>query len=237
MRTKLLTKTYKRKVAVFDIDGTFFRSSLLIELVEVFVQKGIFPSKTSKIYQPAYKKWRDRKESYENYITSVIKAFDKNINGVDCDKFVEIADKVASVNQNHIYRYTRDLIKELKDKDYFILAISNSPWGVLEKFCKKNSFDKVHGRLYKVDDNGKLTNTVEHEKLISDKSKILMRAIKKENLTLKGSIGVGDTESDIPFLKIVEKPICFNPNKKLYDYAKSKKWKIVVERKDMIYHI
>ncbi|PIR44234.1 HAD-IB family hydrolase [Candidatus Wolfebacteria bacterium CG10_big_fil_rev_8_21_14_0_10_31_9] len=237
MEEKLPTKTPKRKVAVFDIDGTFFRSSLLIELVEVFVQKGIFPSKTSKIYQPAYKKWRDRKESYENYIASVIKAFDKNIDGVDCDKFVEIADKVASVNQNYIYCYTRDLVKELKNKGYFILAISHSPWGVLEKFCKKNGFDKVYGRFYKVNTNGKLTSTVEHEKLISDKAKILMRALEKENLTLKKSIGVGDTESDIPFLKIVEKPICFNPNKKLYDYAKNKKWKVIIERKDMIYHI
>ncbi|GAI32477.1 unnamed protein product, partial [marine sediment metagenome] len=33
-------------------------------------------------------------------------------------------------------------------------------------------------------------------------------------------VGVGDTESDIAFLKMVEKPICFNPNKKLYQYAK-----------------
>lgn len=34
----------KRKVAVFDIDGTIFRSSLLIELVEVMVQHGLFQS-------------------------------------------------------------------------------------------------------------------------------------------------------------------------------------------------
>jgi len=56
-------------------------------------------------------------------------------------------------------------------------------------------------------------------------------------LTLKGSVGVGDTESDIAFLKMVEKPICFNPNQKLYQYAKRAGWKIVVERKDVIYHL
>jgi phosphoserine phosphatase len=71
--------------------------------------------------------------------------------------------------------------------------------------------------------------------LISDKAKILKRAVEKENLTLNGSIGVGDTESDIRFLKLVDNPICFNPNKKLFNYAKKKKWSIVVERKNVIY--
>ena len=73
--------------------------------------------------------------------------------------------------------------------------------------------------------------------LVSDKAKILQRAVEKEGLTLKGSIGVGDTESDIKFLKLVQRPICFNPNKKLYNHAKSVGWEIVVERKDVIYKI
>ena len=75
-----------------------------------------------------------------------------------------------------------------------------------------------------------------HLDLILDKSKILQRAVNKENLTLKHSVGVGDTESDISFLKQVAKPICFNPNRKLYNYAKRKHWSIIVERKDVIYH-
>ncbi|MDP1719050.1 MAG: HAD-IB family hydrolase, partial [bacterium] len=71
---------------------------------------------------------------------------------------------------------------------------------------------------------------------ILDKAKILQRAVEKNGLTLKGSIGVGDTASDIAFLSLVDKPICFNPNKKLYDHAKKKKWIIAVERKDVIYY-
>ena len=62
-----------------------------------------------------------------------------------------------------------------------------------------------------------------------------MRAVEREGLTLKDSIGVGDSEADIPFLKLVDHPICFNPNKKLQLVAKKKKWKVVVERKDVVY--
>ena len=54
---------------------------------------------------------------------------------------------------------------------------------------------------------------------------------------MQGSIGVGDTESDIPFLEMVAKPVCFNPNQKLYRYAKRMGWKTVVERKDVIYEL
>jgi len=32
-----------RKIAVFDIDGTIFRSSLLIECVEAMISAGLFP--------------------------------------------------------------------------------------------------------------------------------------------------------------------------------------------------
>jgi len=36
-------------------------------------------------------------------------------------------------------------------------------------------------------------------------AKVLLRAVEKEGLTLAGSVGVGDTESDIAFLKMVAK--------------------------------
>jgi len=226
-----------KKVAIFDIDGTIFRSSLLIELTDALVQEGIFPSKVRKIYARACKDWLDRKEPYKNYINAVIKGFDQNIKGVRYDEFSKIAKKVVAFHQNRIYRYSRDLVKNLKEKDYYLLAISHSPKKIVEEFCKKLGFNKVYGLIYETDSQKRFTGRVLYLELISDKAKILKHAIEKENLTLKGSVGVGDTESDIGFLKMVEKPICFNPNQRLYQYAKRAGWKIVVERKDIIYHL
>lgn len=48
---------------------------------------------------------------------------------------------------------------------------------------------------------------------------------------------MGDSEGDISFLKMVERPICFNPNRKLYEYAKKRGWEVIVERKDVIYKL
>jgi phosphoserine phosphatase len=70
-----------------------------------------------------------------------------------------------------------------------------------------------------------------------NKSAILKRAVEKEKLTLEGSYGVGDTESDVSMLELVETAIAFNPNRLLYRHAKKMGWEVVVERKDVIYEM
>jgi HAD superfamily hydrolase (TIGR01490 family) len=230
-------KNSRKKLAVFDIDGTIFRSSLLIELVEALVADGVFPAKARKIYASAYKRWLDRKGDYEKYIDKVLAAFLKYIRGVAHEDFLRVARKVMAFHKNRVYRFTRDLVKNLKKRRRYLLAISNSPKEIVGEFCKNLGFNKVYGRVYEIDSRGKFTGKILYLDLISDKAKILQRVVEKENLTLKNSIGVGDTESDVPFLKMVSRPICFNPNQKLYQYAKRFGWEIVVERKDVIYPV
>ena len=83
----------------------------------------------------------------------------------------------------------------------------------------------------------RFTGRVLYEDIIANKGKVLRRAVAKEGLTLAGSVGVGDTESDIAFLKMVERPFAFNPSMKLYRHAKKRGWEVVVERKDVIYRL
>lgn len=226
-----------RRVAVFDIDGTIFRSSLLIELVEALIQKGVFPESSTAHYREARANWQNRQDSYKKYISGIVAALEHSIRGVRYDDFFGVAEHVANIHAKHVYRYTRDLVRQLRRKKYFLLAISGSPKTILQPFCDQLGFHKTYGRMYEVDESGYLTGKILHESLVSDKAKILQRAVEKEHLTLEESIGVGDTEYDIPFLGMVKTPICFNPNQKLHDYAKQHGWSIVVERKDVIYEL
>ena len=226
----------KQRVAVFDIDGTIFRSSLLIELVEKFIEEGLFPYTSHSFYEEEYQRWLDRRGSYEDYINKVVQTYRQSIKGVKLADALEIADRLMLFHKNRVYRFTRDLVKKL-EKTHFLLAISHSPYHVVEPFCREWGFNKIYAMIYEVDNGGIFTGNVEYEDLIKDKGKILERAVSKEKLTLKGSMGVGDTESDIPILKLVARPIAFNPNRKLYQVAKKNRWEIVVERKDMIYKL
>lgn len=226
-----------RKVAVFDIDGTIFRGSLLIELMETFIDRGIFPTDARRLYLQEKSRWLDRKGDYENYVMAVVSAFTKYLKGVSYDDFKNVADTVVERYKDRVYKHTRDLVLELRDKGYYLLAISHSPKGVVDGFAKKLGFNKVYGLFYDLGPTDRFTGTISDPHLIHNKGNILKRAIEKENLTLRGSVGVGDTESDISFLELVDTPICFNPNKKLYMYGKRQGWKIVVERKDVVYKI
>ncbi len=224
-----------RKVAIFDVDGTIFRSSFLIELTERLVDEGIFDERVREKYERQRRRWQNREGGYEHYIDAVVEAFVRNLKGVRYVDFNRVAEAVVAEQKKHVYRYTRDNIAELIRKKYFLLAISQSPKTVLDGFCKGLGFSKVYGRLYELGPSDCFTGKIIDEHLIANKANIVRRAIEKEGLTLKGSIGVGDTEGDIPFLEIVEKPICFNPNATLYRHAKRLGWQVVVERKDVIY--
>lgn len=226
-----------RKVAIFDIDGTIFRSSLLIELVEVMIEMGLFPISVRANYEKEKVCWLDRKGDYEAYIMAVVAVFVKNIKGIPYSEFMRASEFVVARYRHRTYVFTEKLIKDLKKDGYFLLAISQSPKGTLDLFCKDVGFDKTYGRLYETGPTDCLTGNILDEHLIANKATIVRRACEKEGLTLEGSVGVGDTEGDISFLELVERPICFNPNQKLSRYAKRMDWEIVVERKDVIYEL
>jgi HAD superfamily hydrolase (TIGR01490 family) len=226
-----------KKVAFFDIDGTVFRSSLLIELVEACIVAGVFPAHARKGYEKEYHSWMNREGRYEEYIEAVIQTFLACIRGVHYGVFADIGRDVVEKQGKKTYRYTRDLIQDLKSKGYFIVAISQSPKTVLDEFCASYGFDKVYGRIYEIGPRDLFTGEVSEADFIKDKARVVERVLEKEGLSHDGSIGVGDTEGDIPLLESVEMPICFNPNMALYKHAKEKRWPVVVERKDVVYTI
>ncbi len=226
-----------QKVAFFDIDGTVFRSSLLIELVEECIQREIFPSEARSAYENEFRLWQNREGTYEAYIEAVVQSFLKHIKGVYYGDFADVGRDIVEEQGKQIYRYTRDLIDDLHAKDYYLVAISQSPKTVLDEFCTRIGFHKVYGRMYELGPRDLFTGEIIEHDFIKDKALVIKRVLEKEGLTREGSIGVGDTEGDIPLLESVEMPICFNPNMALYTYAKEKKWPVVVERKDVVYTI
>lgn len=226
-----------KKVAIFDIDGTIFRSSLLIETTSMLIAEKVFPEKARNFFRQAYENWANRRDSYDKYIKAVVRAFEQNIKGIKRAEFRRIVRKTIALHKCRVYRYTRDLVKKLKSQKYYLLAISHSPKDIVEEFAKHLGFDKVYGRIFEVDKGGRFTGRILYADIINDKAKSLKFAMEKEKLFLKGSVGLGDSEGDIAFLKMVERPICFNPNSILYRQAKRAKWEIVVERKDVIYKI
>ena len=115
----------KQKVAVFDVDGTIFRSSLLIQVVDAMIESGDFPEEAREEFEDEHQKWLDREGDYQTYIDAVVITFRKHLKGVPYKALEDAAYKVVDVQWKHTYRYTRDLLKDLKERGYFLLAVSH----------------------------------------------------------------------------------------------------------------
>lgn len=226
-----------RPVAVFDIDGTLFRSSLLIELVEELVRRELFPPAARNTYKDAHEDWLNRRGEYAPFIQRVVLAFGKHAKGIPYGDVADVAGEIIEAKKDRVYRYTRDLLEDLKKSGHYLLAISHSPKFIVDGFAYELGFDKSYGTFYDTGASNRFTGEIIDEHLIMNKAAVLQRAIEKEKLAIQGSVGVGDTDSDISMLSFVETPIAFNPNRILYRHAKKHDWKIVVERKDVIYDI
>ncbi|MEI6237756.1 MAG: HAD-IB family hydrolase [Candidatus Saccharibacteria bacterium] len=222
--------------AVFDIDGTIFRSSLFLEVIYRGTHKKVLPSIINSDIKNAYDKWLKRKSStaYEEYINCTVESFDRNLAGVNVNKLQIIAKEIVDEYHEHTYVYTRDLLKSLKEQGYFLIAITGSIEEVAIEFTKRYGFDYVRPTyLDKKDGKYSGTYNIADDKKQSELAKI----VEQNKLTYKGSYAIGDSSSDIGMLALVENPIAFNPDKILFKEASKEAWKIVIERKNMIYQL
>src|SRR3990167_8154837 len=81
----------RRKLAIFDVDGTIFRWSLFIEIVEGLIEKGYFPQKAFQEINARYLQWMDRKIHYNIYLEQVIQTYYKYLKGCKYSDVEEVA--------------------------------------------------------------------------------------------------------------------------------------------------
>jgi len=237
MPKKLSHKVIKKsRLAIFDIDGTIFRSSLVIELSHALVEQGIFPATAKKEIAKEYLAWLDRKGTYEAYINKVVKIYVKYITGKKFSRVDKVAKTVIAFQKDRTYRFTRNLIKKLKKQGYILAAVSGSPSYIVEKYAKTIGFDVFFGTELEVR-KGKFTGKVKNLDSAFNKAKIVKNLSLEHYADLKQSVAVGDTEGDVKMLSLVGCPLAFNPNLQLARIAKKNQWRIVVERKDVSYEI
>lgn len=225
-----------KRFAVFDLDGTLVRWQLYHALVDRLAKQGYLGEGVYEHLQEARMQWKVRNdnEGFCKYEMELINTFDKTVEGLDENVFETVVDEVFEQYKDQVYAYTRDLISELKSKDYFLIAISGSHKELVEKMAKYYGFDDFVGTDY-----ARYESKLKAEAFVAShhKEELLMEMINKHKLDLEGSYAVGDTSSDAPMLAMVQNGIAFNPDKKLYNLAQKNGWKIVVERKNVVYEL
>ena len=227
----------KNKIAIFDIDGTIFRKNLHFVLINELVFMGVFPKSVKYKLVDVYSEWIEHKGTYEKYRLALVDLYAKYIKGCKREDVLKASQEVIRFHEKRTYIFAENLITKLKKENYNIIAISGSPSEIVEEYNKKHlKFDKVFGSVYELDSDGIYTGNAVFEPT-KNKGEVAKQYAVENGINFKDSYGMGDTESDASFLKLVDRPIVFNPNTNLKEIAEKENWRMVVEKKDVIYEI
>lgn len=227
----------KNKIAIFDIDGTIFRKNLHFELIDELTWLKVFPRKARNILTELYTNWLEHRGTYEAYRRAIVDLYASYIKGCSKRDVEKASHIVMPFYEDRTYIFAEELIAKLKKENYHIIAISGSPMEIVEEYNRRHlNFDAVFGSVYEIDARGIYTGGTVFEPT-KNKGQLVKQYVFENNLALNDSYGIGDTESDISFLEMVENPIAFNPNQNLKEIAEKCQWRIVVEKKDVIYEI
>ncbi|MEO8785235.1 MAG: HAD family phosphatase [Candidatus Saccharimonadales bacterium] len=225
-----------KKFAVFDIDGTLIRWQLYHAVVDRLAGQGLLQPQAKQQLRQARMSWKQRQQpdSFKIYEESLIEIFESALGHLTTQDFDRAVQSITEEYSDQVYTYTRDLIKDLKAQDYTLLAISGSHQELVAIIAQHYGFTDWRGTVYERDGH-----QFSGKKQVASQNKraILQELMASHNLTFPGSLAVGDSVSDAPMLEMVEQPIAFNPDRQLFDIAKAHGWKMVIERKNMIYRL
>lgn len=228
-----------KKFAVFDIDGTLFRWQLFHEIVFELIQSGHVSKEAGQKVEQKMQAWRNRshKHSFKDYELALVEAYIPCIKGLPTSVFNAAAERILSKHSEEVYTYTRDLVKKLKKEGYILIALSGSQDEIVQPFAKKWGFDIALGQVHDIE-NEKYTGSIPGGKLVIEQKGALLKQITENyELSWEDSYAVGDSAGDAQMLELVTYPIAFNPNDLLFEIAHKNNWKVVVERKNMVYEL
>ncbi|WZL74175.1 HAD-IB family hydrolase [Clostridiaceae bacterium 35-E11] len=229
--------------AFFDIDGTLYRDSLMVEHFKKLLKYEVIDSSLWHNHaKHAYLNWDKRQGNYDDYLLEIAQIYIESLKGLNHQNMDFISNQVIALKGDRVYRYTRAQIKWHQQQRHKVIFISGSPSYLVSKMAKKYGADDFKGTEYLIDENGYFTGEIVQMWDAENKQKSLLSFQEQYNINMKKSYAYGDTNGDFSMLQMVGYPIAINPTKELLQNIKlddeiSRKIAIIIERKDVIYKL
>lgn len=233
----------KNIAAFFDIDGTIYREGLITEVFKKMVTHELIDaSEWTDRVRPAFMAWDRRQGDYDIYLDRMVEAFKRVTVGISSEHINLIAKKVIEQKGDRVYQFTRNEIEKHRKLGHKIIAISGSPDALVNYMAEKYEFDNWRGTVYHVDEKGIYTGEITPMWDSVSKKKALHEIAELYDLNLDDCYSYGDTNGDLTMFACTRHPTAVNPTRELLNHIRAdeelmKKINIVVERKDVIYHL
>lgn len=226
------TKVTSRPFAVYDVDGTFFRRSLAVYVVEKLASKGHLGADDFARVREAEESWQRREGAYRTFERTLVEVHEEWLTrGHSHAEFRALAEETIAEHRDKVYVFPRSLLRTVQRLGYATIAISHSMHEAVGAFGRHWNFDHAHGHITGADADGRLDGRA----LKSNKRELLRELVQEHGYRDTGSIGMGDTPGDIEMVRATNYPIAFNPTAELLDMMLAGPQSLIVtERKNVI---
>ncbi|MDX9916445.1 MAG: HAD-IB family hydrolase [Gudongella sp.] len=227
--------------AFFDIDGTIFRNSLMIEHFRKLISFEIIdPEVWYTKVKRAYDEWEKRYGDFEEYLEVLAGVYLQELKGVKREHIDYVANHVIETNWDMVYKYSRNQIEWHKKMGHKVFFISGSPDFLVSRMAEKYGATEYRGTIYYVDEDNRFTGKILKMWDSESKKKVIDEIISQYDVDLDRSFAYGDTSGDLSMLRRMGNPVAINPNRELLMEIKSdpqlySRITIIVERKNVIY--
>ena len=117
----------KNIAAFFDIDGTLYRDSLMIEHFKKLLKYDILDEALWHTnVKHKYKNWKKRRGNYDDYLLELSGIYTDALKGLEKSKMDFVTDQVISLKGDKVYMYTRDKIEKHKEQGHLVFFISGN---------------------------------------------------------------------------------------------------------------
>jgi len=229
--------------AFFDIDGTLYRDSLMIEHFKKLLKYEVInPNLWYDHVKSTYDTWKKRRGDYEDYMEELADVYLSAIKGLNINEIDFISKQVIELKGDTVYSFTRERIEWHKSQGHLLFFVSGSPDYLVRKMAEKYGATAYKGSTYYMDENNNLTGEVFPMWDSDHKQEAILKIVKDYDIDLDESYAYGDTNGDFTMLGLAGHGYAINPTKELIVNLRNSSLhknsvKVIIERKDVIYEL
>jgi len=227
--------------AFFDVDGTLYRDSLMIEHFKKLLKYEVLDEALWHTnVKHTYENWKKRRGNFDDYLLELSEIYVDSLKGMEKSKLDFISSQVVDLKGDKVYMYTRDRIKWHQKQGHPVFFISGSPDYLVKKMAKRYAATDCVGTQYLLDEEERFTGEVIRMWDNESKQKAIHSLAEKHDVDLAASWAYGDTNGDLSMFRLTGHAVAINPSRELLNSLRtdpelSGRVQVVVERKDVIY--
>lgn len=213
----------KRKIALFDIDGTIYKGSIIFQLTKYQLKEKTISESVQDNFHKNLQLYQEKRVNYGNFANNLVAHWAKGLKGISYIAVLEQTKCFFKNKGNNFFPFFKRIVA-LLEKTHDIYFVTGEP-----KFVAQ-----VVAGLYKITgflsseleiENGVFTGNIKKFLAKREEKQIAIKELLATH-HLKQSFAFGNAEGDIGMLNLVEFPICINPTSGLREKAIKENWQI-----------